>query len=161
MLTLITTLVGALLGFVPQLLNIWKDKGDKAHELKLIDLQLKQAELGHSFKMAEINTQADIAESTAIYKTYKVGINWVDAFAGTVRPVITYAFFGLYAFVKAIVIIYSLQHMPAPDAPVFLLKDALAFVWNPEDSAMLGGILGFWFGSRGFEKARVASYRKN
>jgi hypothetical protein len=155
MLTLITTLVGALLGFVPELFKIFKDKSDKEHELKLIDLQMKQAELGHDQRMAEINTSADISESNAIYRTYKTGIQWIDGYNGTVRPTIAYAFFGLYSFVKAIVIYNVILHVGSTEMPVFLLKDTLAMVWSEEDSAALFGILGFYYGNRAMSKGRA------
>ena len=156
MLTIITTLVGALLGFVPEVFKIFKDKSDKAHELKLIDLQMKQAELGHDQRMFEINTVGDISESAAIYKTYKTGISWIDGYNGTVRPTIAYAFFGLYAFVKAVVIYNVIAHVGTAEMPVFLLKDTLAIVWTGEDSAALFGILGFYYGNRAMSKIRGA-----
>lgn len=155
MITLITTLVGALLGFVPELFKIHRDKTDKLHELKLIELQMRQAELGHDQRMMEINTTADISESAAIYKTYKSGIKWLDGYNGTVRPTIAYAFFGAYVLVKAVVIMYTASHMTSMDVPVFVFKDTLAMVWTQDDSAALFGILGFYYGNRSFDRLRA------
>ena len=39
----------------------------------------------------------------------KMGVRWVDALSGSVRPVITYAFFGLYLGLKGVQI-YGLWH---------------------------------------------------
>lgn len=98
------TLLGSLLGFIssafPDLLKIWRDAADRKHELAILQMQMEQQRQGHTNRLEEINVQADIAESRALYKTYHTGIKWVDALNGTVRPVIAYAFFLLYASVN-------------------------------------------------------------
>jgi hypothetical protein len=106
------TLLGSLLGFIsatfPSLLKLWQDKSDKQHEITLLKMQMEQQAQGHTERLDEINAQADISESAALYKTYTTGVDWVDALNGTVRPVIAYAFFVLYASVKL------LRHPHAP-----------------------------------------------
>jgi hypothetical protein len=67
----------------------------KKHELAVMQLQMQMQAQGHQEQLEEINAQADISESAALYKTYTTGISWVDALNGTVRPVIAYAFFVL------------------------------------------------------------------
>ena len=47
-----------------------------------------------------IQITSDSLESRALYKTYNVGIKWVDALNGTVRPILAYSFFLLYSAVK-------------------------------------------------------------
>src|SRR3990167_4694345 len=99
------TLLGSLLGFlsagVPAFLKLFPDSQDNKHELKILEMQMEQQRLGHSNRLEEIQINADIADSRAIYKTYNTGIRWVDALNGTVRPVISYSFFMLYTAVKA------------------------------------------------------------
>ncbi len=98
------TLLGSLLGFIgaafPDFLKLFKEKADRKHELAILQLQLEQQKQGHSNRLEEIYVEADIAESKALYKTYNTGIRWVDALNGTVRPVVAYCFFLLYASVK-------------------------------------------------------------
>ena len=101
MFSIIGTVIGFLGSLVPNLLKLWQDKRDKEHELKLLEIQIERERLGHTQRMEEINIEADISETKALYQTLKpVGVKWVDALIGTVRPVITYSFFALYAVVK-------------------------------------------------------------
>jgi len=137
MLTLLGSLLGFLGSIVPDIFKILQDKIDRNHELKIMDLQMQREQQGHNNHLEEINTSADIAETKAIYKTYKIGVKWVDALNGTVRPVIAYAFFLLYAFVK-----YQ-QSIHTP----WLL-------WSDEDKAIFAGIISFYFGQRAMSKVR-------
>ncbi len=136
------TLIGALLGFIssafPDLLKIWRDAADRKHELAILQMQMEQQRQGHTNRLEEINVQADIAESRALYKTYHTGIKWVDALIGTVRPVIAYSFFILYAVVKIMQF--------SADLPWLL--------WTAEDQAIFAGIISFYFGQRAMSKLR-------
>ena len=142
------TLLGSLLGFlgsmVPDLLKILRDRADRMHELKILELQLQQQAQGHLHRLEEIHTQADIAESRALYKTYYSGIRWVDALNGTVRPVLAYAFFLLYFTVKL------LQFTLLEPADL----QALYVLWQVEDQAIFAGIISFYFGQRAMGKVR-------
>ena len=109
-------------------------------------MQMQSASLDRDVRKEEIGAYADIAESNALYRTYRTGILWVDGLNGTVRPVITYAFFTLYATVKYLQ--YSL--LPENSAP-FMYLDAL---WNTEDQAIFASVISFYFGSRAMNKGR-------
>jgi hypothetical protein len=99
---------------------------------------MAQQAQGHANRLEEIHVEADIAESRALYRTYNTGIRWVDALNGTVRPVIAYSFFILYASVK-------IMHFSA-DLPWLL--------WSEEDQAIFAGIISFYFGQRAMSKLR-------
>lgn len=135
------TLLGALLGFAgsafPDLLKLLKDHQDRKHELRILELQLEQQKQGHAQRLEEINVQADVAESRALYRTWQSGVEWVDALNGTVRPVLAYAFFGLYAYVKFV----QALHTPWT-------------LWGAEDQAIFAGIISFYFGQRAMGKVR-------
>lgn len=136
------TLLGSLIGFIsaafPDLLKLLKDHQDKKHELVILQMQMEQQRQGHMNRLEEINVQADISESRALYKTYNTGIRWVDALNGTVRPVIAYAFFMLYAAVKG----------------MQFSADISATLWTSEDQAIFAGIISFYFGQRAMNKIR-------
>jgi hypothetical protein len=100
-----------------------------------------------SQRLEEIGMQADIAESAALYKTYTTGITWVDALNGTVRPVIAYAFFVLYATVKFI----AYAALPDVGVPFVVVYDTL---WTQDDAAIFAGIISFYFGQRAMSKLR-------
>ncbi len=143
------TLLGALLGFLgsafPDFMKLWRDKLDRAHELKILEMQMEQARQGHATRLEEIGATADINESRALYKTYNTGIRWVDSLNGTVRPVLAYCFFLLYASVK------FLQFSLAAEPP---LPWQIGQLWTQEDAAIFAGIISFYFGSRAMGKLR-------
>jgi hypothetical protein len=142
------TLLGSLLGFIgaafPDILKIFRDKSDKEHELKILMLQIDQQKQGYTQRLDEIRTSADISESIELYKTYKIDIRWVDALNGSVRPVLAYAFFLLYASAK------YLQFTLIPEGSMQMLW----VLWQAEDQAIFAGIISFYFGQRAMSKLR-------
>jgi hypothetical protein len=149
-------LLGSLLGFVtsafPDLLGLFRDRQDRMHELAILDRQMEQAKLGHQQRLEEIEVQADIAESKALYKhDQPVGVAWVDTLRASVRPIITYAFFGLFASVKGsgLYVLITVEGL--------LFAEALPQIWDPETQALFAAVMSFWFGSRTFTKMRNQS----
>ena len=147
------TLIGSLLGFVssafPDLLGLFRDWQDRKHELAILDRQMEQMKLGHTQRLKEIEIQADIAESKALYRHDKpVGVAWVDALRASVRPVITYAFFLLFASVKgsALYVLIVVEGL--------LIAEALPRIWDPETQALFAAVMSFWFGGRALQKMR-------
>lgn len=144
------TLLGSLLGFItatfPNLLKIWQDGSDKKHELAILQMQMQMAAQGNQARLEEISTQADISESEALYKTYTTGVDWVDALNGSVRPVIAYCFFLLYAVVKLLA--YS-AIAGSNSVPFVVIHDTL---WTEDDAAIFAGIISFYFGQRAMKK---------
>ncbi len=136
------TLLGSLLGFIsaafPDLIKLFRDAQDRKHEITILQMQMEQQKQGASQRLEEIQVNADITESSALYKTYTTGISWVDALNGTVRPVIAYSFFILYATVKAMQFSANLPWL----------------LWTAEDQAIFAGIISFYFGQRAMSKLR-------
>jgi hypothetical protein len=128
------TLLGSLLGFFgsafPALLQLFKDSRDKAHELAILKMQMENQRSGAEERLEEIRTVAATVESVSLHNTYYSGIKWVDALNGTVRPVVAYAFFALYAFVKT--------------------KNG--FAWTDEDGALFAAVISFYFGQRAMQR---------
>lgn len=135
-------LFGSLLGFLgalfPELIKIWQDKSDKAHELSVLDRQMEVQKAGHAQTVEAIGLWADVAEKQVLYQTYTTKIRWVDALNGTVRPVLAYAFFLLYAYVKY----QQAEHTPW-------------LIWEEDDQAIFAGIISFYFGQRAMRKCRA------
>jgi hypothetical protein len=145
------TLLGALLGFFssafPDILRFARDKQDRAHELAVLQLQIEQQANGHTQKVEEIRLSNAMIEAQTLYQTYNTGIIWVDALNGTVRPIIAYAFFMLYAFLKLVT--YASLHGDFGSIPLGVLYAAL---WTEEDAAIFAGIISFYFGQRAMGK---------
>lgn len=135
------TLFGSLLGFFgaafPEIMKMWRERMDKTHELAILDRQMDLQKAGHDQRMEAIGAWADVAEMKEIYRTYVTHIPWVDALNGTVRPVLAYAFFALYVFVK----IQQVAHTPWQ-------------IWQEDDRAIFAGIISFYFGQRAMQKYR-------
>lgn len=148
------TLLGSLLGFItssfPELLKLWQDKQDRAHELHILDRQMEQMRLGHSQRLDEISLEADIKESRALLRhdSQLSGVKWVDGLRASVRPLITYAFFLLFAAVKC-----AALYVLVVDEGIDLVA-ALPEVWDVETQALFAAVMSFWFGSRALMKAR-------
>lgn len=146
MVTLLASLAGFISSIFPEILKLIKDSKDKKHELAIFDRQLEIQKSGINSRMQELAAYTDIAASKALYKTYKTGIYWVDALNGTVRPVLAYSFFMLYAAVK-----YLQYSALSYDIPLAAYLDIL---WNQDDQAIFAGITSFYFGQRSLSKLR-------
>jgi len=148
------TLLGSLLGFIsstfPDLLKLWQDKQDRKHELQILDRQMEQMRLGHNQRLDEIAINADVSQSLALYKhdSQPSGVTWVDGLRASVRPVITYGFFILFAWVKLSAVVLLMNQGGLS------INEALIQIWGAETQALFAGILSFWFGSRSLAKRR-------
>ncbi|MAR56412.1 MAG: hypothetical protein CMM93_04440 [Rickettsiales bacterium] len=145
MITLLSTLIGFLSSLLPDAVKLYRDHQDRAHELQILHLQLQQQREGNAQRLDEIHQQTSFAEAQALYQTWKSDIRWVDALNGTVRPVLAYAFFGMYLLIKCLQ--YSLIETQA-------LPWAFDRLWGEEDQAIFAGIIAFYFGQRAMGKVR-------
>lgn len=168
MLSLISTIGGLLVSGLPSLLGFFQDKSDKAHELELARMQtereLQMMERGFiaQAKMEEIRTDqvemqtAAQMQNAALDHDKKImerASTWVVNYVGTVRPTVT------YLFVLELVAInfwlcYKLFSMPNLITGVNDLEIISEMIFSSDEMAMLGGIIGFWFGSRNWDKKK-------
>lgn len=150
------TLLGSLLGFFssafPQLLKLWQGKQDRQQELAILDRQLEQQRLGYQQRLEEINVQADISQSQALYQhdSQLSGSPWVESLRAGVRPFITYAFFTLFAAIK----ISALHLLMADQGLSFAV--AMPEIWDEETQALFAAVLSFWFGNRALARTRTS-----
>ncbi len=167
-------LVSALLGFVssavPDVFKLFRDSKDRAHEIALLKLQMEydreklaasglENNAARSERLQACDMQTSIAEQAALNERLKdnlTGIYWVDALAGSVRPVITYAFFGLYFLVKCAQ--FHLLIEPAfPWQNTLTAAQAMVSLWTEEDIAIFSAVIAFWFGQRAMGKTKRAA----
>ena len=145
MIALFGSILGIFGSLIPNLLKLWQDKKDKAHEIAILNIQIERERLGHVQRLEEISTTADIEETKALYQSMKpTGVHWVDALNATVRPLITYAFFALYAWVKIPLI------MKGTSGDIY--SPFYMVIWSEMDVAIFCTIITFWFGNRTFSK---------
>ena len=166
MLSLISTLGGLLLSGLPKLLDYFQDKSDKQHELKLAQMQTERemqmlaAGYAAQAKVEEIRTdqisiQTDADMTKAAYehdaKVLEKAASWVSSFVGTVRPMVTYLFVLELFVINVGIGIYIYTHPILITNVDDLLKVAQE-IFSDDEMAMLGAIIGYWFGSRGWSK---------
>ena len=146
------SLVGSLLGFgtsfLPKVMDYFQDRSDKKHELQVMEVQIRQQKELASQKLEAVNVEADIREIESLHKSMQpTGVAWVDGLRGSVRPVITYAFFGLFIFVEVS------AYLSLTAAGVSGL-DAVNAVWDEDTKALFAAVISFWFGGRAIARGR-------
>jgi multidrug resistance efflux pump len=166
MLSLISTLGGLLISGLPRVLDFFQDKADKKQELDLARIQTERelalAERGFiaQQKVEEIRTD-QIAMQTEVQmqnaaldhdkKVMERASTWVVNYVGTVRPTVTYLFVLELIAINAW-LAWNIFHMPHLVASTGDLEKVAELIFSSDEMAMLGGIIGFWFGSRGWSK---------
>lgn len=160
MLTLFSTLISFLSGGLPRLLDFFQDKSDKKQELALAqlqierELQLKKAGLEvqeriEAIELQGIESRAAVDEKTVMYnhdiEIGKGASRWVINLRASVRPVITYGMFILFAFVEIFGFYYATQSNVE-----FII--ALQTLWNKDTQIIWASIVSFWFGTQAFKK---------
>lgn len=173
MLSLFSTLGGLLISGLPKLLEYFQNKADQKHELALAqmqterELQLAAAGFAAQARVEEIRTEQVALQTEAQMAEAEAGMvqgaqdhdkavlekasRWVANYVGTVRPTITYIFVIELVCINAFLCFYLWQH----PGLITSMDDVLRYtdiIFSPDEMAMLGGIIGFWFGSRGWSK---------
>lgn len=166
MLSLISTLGGLLVSGLPKLLEFFQDRADKAHEANLMRLQMERelAMAAQGFaaqaQMEEIRTEQVMMETTAEMtkaalahdeKVLDRAHKWVASYVGTVRPTITY----IFVFELVGINIWLCFYLWNNPQLIGSIDDVIRYadiVFSSDEMAMLGGIIGYWFGSRGWSK---------
>ena len=181
MLSLLSTLGGLLISGLPKLLEYFQNKADQKHELELARMQtereLQLAAAGFAaqaekelalaaqgfaaqakveeIRSDQIQMQTDADMTKAAYehdaKVLEKAAGWVSSFVGTVRPVVTYIFVLELAGINAWLAWYIHDHPSLVKSVDDLMRfsDAL---FSSDEMSMLGAIIGYWFGSRGWNK---------
>ena len=166
MLSLFSTLGGLLISGLPKLLEYFQNKADQKHELALAavqterELALAAAGFAAQAKIEEIRTEQVAMETDARMteaalehdaKVLEKASTWVANYIGTVRPTVTYIFVAELVAINAFMAIYLWQR---PDL-ITSIDDIIRYsdlIFSSDEMAMLGGIIGFWFGSRQWSK---------
>jgi hypothetical protein len=166
MLSLLSTLGGLLISGLPKLLEFFQNKADQKHELELSrlqterELQLAAAGFAAQAKVEEIRsdqiamqTEAQMTQAALAHdeKVLEKASKWVASYVGTVRPTVTYIFVLELVLINAFMATYLWNH----PGLITSIEDVIKYsdlIFSEDEMAMLGGIIGFWFGSRGWSK---------
>ena len=148
MLSLLGSVLGFGTSFLPKVMDFFQDKQDKKHELAIMEVQIRQQKEVAVQQLEMVNVEADIREIEAIQKSVQnTGVRWIDGLRGSVRPVITYCFFGLFIFVE-------ISAYVSLTASGISSLQAVQLVWDDEIMALFAAVLSFWFGGRAINRSR-------
>ena len=151
------TILGSLIGFagsaLPKVFDMVDDWQDRKHELAMMARQIEASKLSHTQKIEALNIEADISESKALYQHDRSmkSTGFMAGLRASVRPVITYLFFTLFAVIKGTAL-YGLIYT---DGIVWEL--AIQTLWDEETQGIFAAIISFWFGSRALQRSRSSS----
>lgn len=167
MLSLLSTLGGLLISGLPKMLDFFQNKADQSHELALArlqnEMQLQMAAQGFAAqaKIEEIRTDQVAMQSEAQMQQAALdhdkrvmdkASQWAVNYVATVRPTVTYIFVLELVLINAGLAWFLLFKEGLGTLTVDQFIAATNMIFSDDEMAMLGGIIGFWFGSRGWSK---------
>ena len=175
MLSLISTLGGLLISGLPKLLEYFQNKADQKHELALAAIQterelalakegfaaqakieeIKVEQMSLQTQQVEMQTAAQMQGAALEHDkaVLQKAAGWASTYVATVRPTITYIFVLELVMINAWLAWYVWYN----DKMVSSMDDLIKFsdiIFSPDEMSMLGGIIGFWFGSRNWDKKK-------
>jgi hypothetical protein len=151
---MLSGLLGSVLGFggsvVPAITDHFKQKNEQKFELAKMEkmAELRAAGFDQEYRMYE--TKADDNEHARLVQhdiSINQGTGFVASLQKSVRPVITYAFFGLFAVIEITLLMEALEK--GTD-----FSEAINILWDDDTKAIFAAIISFWFGSRAIDKGR-------
>lgn len=151
---MLSGLLGSVLGFggsvVPAITDHFKQKNEQKFELAKMEkmAELRAAGFDQEYRMYE--TKADDNEHARLVQhdiSINQGTGFVASLQKSVRPVITYCFFGLFAVIEITLLMEALEK--GTD-----FSEAINILWDDDTKAIFAAIISFWFGSRAIDKGR-------
>ena len=150
---MLSGLLGSVLGFggsvVPAITDHFKTKANNKFELAKMEkmAELRAAGFDHEMKMFE--TQASDNEHARLIEhdiSINQGTGFIAGLQKSVRPIITYCFFGLFAVIEVTLLMEALEK--GTD-----FSEAINILWDDDTKAIFAAIISFWFGSRAIDKS--------
>lgn len=160
MLSIFSGLLGIFSSGLPNILSFFQNKSDQKHEQTMaklaMDQQLLMAEKGfqaqekiEEIKLHQVEAETYAQERSALYDHDKklmenASQNTVDLNA-RVRPYVAFTFVGLLVFTDVAGLIWAIW--TGVD-----FSTAMTEVFSDQEMAIVSSIIGFYFGSRQWEK---------
>lgn len=143
------TLLGSLLGFLsaglPKLFEFFQQKQDNQLKMQMLQAQIEARKSNQEFDLKIFHETKDFEEQKLLIQH---DIAMKDNFlSASVRPVITYLFFFIFAAVK----VSMIWHAVSTGTDFY---NAMQMTWDEETQAIFASIISFWFGSRAFQKIK-------
>lgn len=162
MLSILSGILGFATSGLPSVLDFFKQKGDQKHEQQMARLDMERslamAEKGFAsqerieeFRTDQVEMETYAQERVALYEhDAKMAQNaspWVINLRASVRPVVTYIMLFLLLFTDIVGMIWAVKS--GVD-----FATAMNLIFSDEEMAIVASIIGFWFGSRHWDKRK-------
>jgi hypothetical protein len=160
MLSILSSILGFATAGLPNILQFFQQKGDQKHEREMAKLQtereLEMAKAGflaqekiEAIKLDQIETQTYAEERVALYdhdkKLVESASPTVRNWNAMVRPVVAFIFVGELVLINFISLAWAMW-----SGVDFIV--ASQEVFSTDEMAIVASIIGFYFGSRTWEK---------
>jgi len=162
MLSILSSILGFATSGLPSVLDYFKNRSDQKHEQTMARLEMERAmemakagfasqERIEEFRTDQVEMETYAQERMAMYKhdekMAKDASPWVINLRASVRPVITYIFVFIVLFIDIVGLIWAIR------SGVDFVT-ALDIIFSQEEMAIFASIIGFWFGSRHWDRYR-------
>ena len=148
------SLLGGIFRLAPEAFKLFDRFNERKHELAMFRLQTDLEKMRGDQKLAEIGAQhqasidtgiltalnSAVEQQTAMVKA--AGKGWIASLSASVRPVLTYYLLSMYGLFKLAMFMLAPQDS----------WDAIVDIYNPEDMALLCGVINYWFLDRSLAK---------
>ncbi len=148
------SILGSLIGFagsaIPSVTDIFKEKDSRKHELEKMKAMAALKKEGMDFDLKMFEAKANDEEHKRLMAhdiAISQGTGFMSGLQKSVRPVITYCFFGLFAMIEITLLMDAIENNVE-------FSSAIKLLWDEDTKAIFAAIISFWFGSRALEKSR-------
>lgn len=155
--TMATGGIGGLVArTIPEVFRLFTVAGDRKHELAMRELDARIAKDGSEQRIRETEAAGAVVVQSKEMDAWveaikaqgqKTGIWLADFLNALVRPWAFYYWSTMYGVVKVCTIIVMMGSGSGA-------AEAIRLAWTADDTAILGGILSFFFVGRAFDRAR-------
>ena len=149
------SVIGSLIGFAsstaPAIADHFKAKSNQKFELEKMKSMAELRKAGFDHELKAFEAQASDKEherlGSSMISASISGTGIISALQKSVRPVITYCFFGLFLAIEITLLREALNSGLS-------VAESLNVLWDEDTKAIFAAIISFWFGSRAIDKAR-------
>lgn len=143
------TLLGSLLGFLssafPKIFEFFQQREDNKLKMQMLQAQLEAQKAGQEFSLKIFHETKDFEEQRLLLQ-HDIAMK-DNKLSASVRPIITYLFFFIFATVKISMILHAYTSGDN-------FTEVMAIAWTEEDQAIWAALLSYWFGNRAFQKMK-------
>lgn len=145
------TLFGGIIGFlgaiIPEIFQLIREKRGTTTSgtngsVVAEDEPVVTRKPGEKSTMGGSGTQEDTGTSPAHQAEFPLTYTALDILRASVRPIVTYVFFGFFIYVRCVLLWHGLN------VDNTKAIELLPILWDEGTETLFAAILSFWFGSR-------------